>query len=163
MNKPIITITRSYEKELREELAKLKGYLSGELAEKIKEARAQGDLSENAEYDAAKDEQGEVAARIKEIESTLAHSQVMDDADISTEKVGIGISVVLYDVEMDEELEFKIVSTKEADISGGKMSDESPIGAAIIGHKVGEEVEVETPSGIEKFKILEIKKEEEEK
>ena len=119
-------------------------------------------MSENSEYDEAKNEQGIIESRIAEIEATLAHAQIIDDDEISTEKVGIGITVKLYDVEMDEELEFKIVGTKEANINEGKMSDESPIGAALIGHKVGDEVEVETPDGIEKFKILEIKKEGEE-
>lgn len=162
MNKPITVLTRKGEQQLKDELNELRSVRRREVAEKIKVALSFGDLSENSEYDEAKNEQGIIESRIAEIEATLAHAQIIDDDDISTEKVGIGIKVKLYDVEMDEELEFKIVGTKEADINHGKMSDESPIGAAIIGHKVGEEVEVETPDGVEKFKILEIKKENEE-
>ncbi len=160
MNKPTTVLTRKGEQKLKHELDELKAYLSGEMAEKIKEARSHGDLSENAEYDAAMDEQGAVAARIKDIESILANAQVIDEDDISTEKVGIGTTVKLLDMEMDEEMEFKMVGTKEADINSGKMSDESPIGAAIMNHAAGEEVEVETPSGTLSFKILEIRKDE---
>ncbi len=98
---------------------------------------------------------------IAEIEQTLAHAQIIDDDDISTEKVGIGTTVKILDMEMDEEMEFKMVGTKEADISSGKMSDESPIGSAILDHEVGDEVEVETPSGVIGFKILEIRKDDE--
>ena len=114
-------------------------------------------MSENSEYDEAKNEQGMIESRIAEIEQTLAHAQVIDDEDVSTEKVGIGTTVKILDMEM----EFKMVGTKEADISSGKMSDESPIGAAIMGHAVGEQVEVETPSGVIGFKILEIRKDDE--
>ena len=100
-------------------------------------------------------------ARIAEIEQTLAHAQIIDDDDISTERVGIGTTVKILDMEMEEEMEFRIVGTKEADINSGKMSDESPIGASILGHEVGEVVNVETPSGTIRFKILEIRKDEE--
>ena len=88
----------------------------------------------------------------------MAHAQISDDDDISTEKEGIGTTVKILDVEMGEEMEFKMVGTKEADIDSGKMSDESPIGKAIMNHKAGEEVDVETPSGAVKMKILEIRK-----
>ena len=118
-------------------------------------------MSENSEYDEAKNEQGMIESRIAEIEQTLAHAQVIDDEDVSTEKVGIGTTVKILDMEMNEEMEFKMVGTKEADISSGKMSDESPIGAAIMGHAVGEQVDVETPSGVIGFKILEIRKDDE--
>lgn len=147
---------------LKEELYYLETTREKEVAELIKEARSFGDLSENSEYDEAKNEQGIIESRIAEIEATLAHAQVIDDDEISTEKVGIGTTVKILDVEMDEEMEFKMVGTKEADINTGKMSDESPIGAAISGHKVGEVVDVETPSGVISFKILEIRKEDEE-
>lgn len=158
MNKPTNVLTRKGAQEKQEELTRLKAYLSGEMAEKIKEARSHGDLSENAEYDAAMDEQGEVATRIKELEAILANAEIIDDDAISTEKVGIGIIVKFLDVGMNKEMEFKIVGTKEADFKENKMSDESPIGAALMGHAVGETVEAETPSGTLKFKILEIKK-----
>ena len=161
MNKPITVLTRKGEQRLKEELNELKSVRRREIAEKIKVALSFGDLSENSEYDEAKNEQGMIESRIAEIEQTLAHAQIIDDEDISTEKVGIGTTVKILDMEMDEEMEFKMVGTKEADISSGKMSDESPIGAAIMGHEVGEEVEVETPSGVIGFKILEIRKDDE--
>ena len=161
MNKPTTVLTRKGEQKLKEELNELKSVRRREVAEKIKVALSFGDLSENSEYDEAKNEQGIIESRIAEIEQTLAHAQIIDDDDISTEKVGIGTTVKILDMEMDEEMEFKMVGTKEADISSGKMSDESPIGAAILGHEVGEEVEVETPSGVIGFKILEIRKDDE--
>lgn len=161
MNKPITVLTRKGEEKLKEELNELKSVRRREVAEKIKVALSFGDLSENSEYDEAKNEQGIIESRIAEIEQTLAHAQVIDDEDISTEKVGIGTTVKILDMDMDEEMEFKMVGTKEADIDSGKMSDESPIGAAIMGREVDEEVEVETPTGAIKFKILEIRKDDE--
>ncbi len=157
MNKSIHTLTRSGEKLLKKELDELKAKRE-ETAEKLKTARGFGDLSENSEYDEAKNEQGLMEARILEIEAILANAQIIEDDEISTDKVGIGTSVRMLDVEMNEEMEFKIVSVKEADISKNKMSDESPIGKAINGHKAGEVVDVETPSGVIQFKILEIRK-----
>ena len=162
MNKPITVLTRKGEAKLKAELDELKSVRRREVADKIKVALSFGDLSENSEYDEAKNEQGIIESRIAEIEATLAHAQVIDDDEISTEKVGIGTTVKILDVDMDEELEFRMVGTKEADINTGKMSDESPIGAAIMDHKVGEIVEVETPPGTIGFKILEIRKEDEE-
>ena len=158
MNKPITVLTRKGEEQLKEELNELKSVRRREVAEKIKVALSFGDLSENSEYDEAKNLQGMIESRIAEIEQTLAHAQVIDDDDISTEKVGIGTTVKILDIEMDEEMEFKMVGTKEADIDSGKMSDESPIGRAIMNCEVGEEVSVETPSGEIKMKILEIRK-----
>lgn len=161
MNKPTTVLTRKGEQKLKEELDDLRSVRRRDVAEKIKVALSFGDLSENSEYDEAKNEQGMIESRIAEIEQTLAHAQIIDDDDISTEKVGIGTTVRILDVEMEEEMEFKMVGTKEADINSGKMSDESPIGAAILNHEVGEEIEVETPSGVIKFKILEIRKDDE--
>ena len=161
MNKPITVLTKDGAAKLEAELENLKTVRRREVAEKIKVALSFGDLSENSEYDEAKNEQGIIESRIAEIEQTLAHAQIIDDDDISTEKVGIGTTVKILDMEMDEEMEFKMVGTKEADISNGKMSDESPIGAAILDHEVGDEVEVETPSGVIGFKILEIRKDDE--
>lgn len=161
MNKPTTVLTRRGEQKLKEELNELKSVRRREVAEKIKVALSFGDLSENSEYDEAKNEQGIIESRIAEIEQTLAHAQIIDDDDISTEKVGIGTTVKILDMEMDEEMEFKMVGTKEADISSGKMSDESPIGSAILDHEVGDKVEVETPSGVIEFKILEIRKDDE--
>lgn len=161
MNKPITVLTRKGEQQLQEELNELKSVRRRDIAEKIKVALSFGDLSENSEYDEAKNEQGKIESRISEIEQTLAHAQIVDEEDISTEKVGIGTTVKILDMEMNEEMEFRIVGTKEADIGSGKMSDESPIGAAIMGHSVGEQVDVETPSGVIGFKILEISKSDE--
>lgn len=162
MNKPITVLTKEGVAKLEAELENLKTVRRKEVAEKIKVALSFGDLSENSEYDEAKNEQGIVESRIAEIEATLAHAQIIDDDDISTEKVGIGNIVKILDIEMDEEMEFQIVGTSEANIEKGKMSDESPIGGALIGRKIGEEVEVETPSGVLKFRILNISKKEEE-
>ena len=162
MNKPITVLTRNGEAKLEAELDELKSVRRREIAEKIKVALSFGDLSENSEYDEAKNEQGIIESRIAEIEATLAHAQIIDDDDISTEKVGIGTIVKILDIEMEEEMEFKMVGTKEADINSGRLSDESPIGAAILGHKVSEVVDVETPSGVLKFEILDIRKDDEE-
>lgn len=158
MNKPITVLTRAGEEKLKAELDELKSVRRHEVAEKIKVALSFGDLSENSEYDEAKNEQGVIESRIAEIENVLAHSQVIDDDDISTEKVGIGTTVKLLDMDMDEEMEFRIVGTKEADIDSGRMSDESPIGRAIMNREVGEEVTIEVPDGEIKMKILEIRK-----
>ena len=161
MNKPITVLTKEGVKKLEEELENLKTVKRREVAEKIKVALSFGDLSENSEYDEAKNEQGIVESRIAEIEATLAHAQVIDADDITTEKVGIGNVVKILDIEMEEEMEFQIVGTSEANVDKGQMSDESPIGAALLGHKIGETVDVEAPSGMLQFKILEISKKEE--
>ena len=162
MNKPITVLTKDGVAKLEAELENLKTVKRREVAEKIKVALSFGDLSENSEYDEAKNEQGIVESRIAEIEATLAHAQIIDADDITTEKVGIGNVVKILDVEMDEEMEFQIVGTSEANIDKGQMSDESPIGAALLGHRIGETVDVEAPSGVLQFKILEISKKEEE-
>ncbi len=161
MNKPITVLTKDGVAKLEAELESLKTVKRREVAEKIKVALSFGDLSENSEYDEAKNEQGIVESRIAEIEATLAHAQIIDADDISTEKVGIGNVVKILDMEMEEEMEFQIVGTSEANIDKGQMSDESPIGAALLGHKIGEVVDVEAPSGMIQFKILEISKKEE--
>lgn len=141
---------------LEDELFDLKVYKRKEVAQKIKEAREQGDLSENAEYDAAKDEQRDIEARIEELEKLLKNVEVVGQDEVDADTVGIGSRVKLYDVEMDEEVEYKIVGSTEADALNGKISNESPVGAALIGSKVGETIVVETISGDLEFKILEI-------
>ena len=141
---------------LEDELFDLKVYKRKEVAQKIKEAREQGDLSENAEYDAAKDEQRDIEARIEELEKLLKNVEVVGQDEVDADTVGIGSRVKLYDVEMDEEVEFTIVGSTEADALNGKISNESPVGAALIGSKVGETIVVETISGDLEFKILEI-------
>ena len=141
---------------LEDELFDLKVYKRKEVAQKIKEAREQGDLSENAEYDAAKDEQRDIEARIEELEKLLKNVEVVGQDEVDADTVGIGSRVKLYDVEMDEEVEYTIVGSTEADELNGKISNESPVGAALIGSKVGETIVVETISGDLEFKILEI-------
>ena len=141
---------------LEDELFDLKVYKRKEVAQKIKEAREQGDLSENAEYDAAKDEQRDIEARIEELEKLLKNVEVVGQDEVDADTVGIGSRVKLYDVEMDEEVEYTIVGSTEADALNGKISNESPVGAALIGSKVGETIVVETIFGDLEFKILEI-------
>ena len=141
---------------LEDELFDLKVYKRKEVAQKIKEAREQGDLSENAEYYAAKDEQRDIEARIEELEKLLKNVEVVGQDEVDADTVGIGSRVKLYDVEMDEEVEYTIVGSTEADALNGKISNESPVGAALIGSKVGETIVVETISGDLEFKILEI-------
>ena len=141
---------------LEDELFDLKVYKRKEVAQKIKEAREQGDLSENAEYDAAKNEQRDIEARIEELEKLLKNVEVVGQDEVDADTVGIGSRVKLYDVEMDEEVEYTIVGSTEADALNGKISNESPVGAALIGSKVGETIVVETISGDLEFKILEI-------
>ena len=141
---------------LEDELFDLKVYKRKEVAQKIKEAREQGDLSENAEYDAAKDEQRDIEARIEELEKLLKNVEVVGQDEVDADTVGIGSRVKLYDVEMDEEVEYTIVGSTEVDALNGKISNESPVGAALIGSKVGETIVVETISGDLEFKILEI-------
>ncbi len=127
-----------------------------EVAQKIKEARAQGDLSENAEYDAAKDQQGEIESRIAELEKMLRNAEVIDEDDAQEGKVSLGSKVRLLDTEFEEELTYTIVGSTEADPAQGRISNESPVGKALLGAQEGENVKVEAPQGEMIFKILEI-------
>ncbi len=145
-------------KKLEDELENLKVNKRKEVSQKIKEAREQGDLSENAEYDAAKDEQRDIEARIEEIEKILKNAEVVLEEEADKDKVSIGCKVVIYDCEFDEKLEYKIVGSTEANSLTGKISNESPVGKAIIGAKVGDTVTVETPAGELQYKILEIQR-----
>ena len=143
-----------------EELHELKTVKLKEVPEKLKEAREQGDLSENAEYDAAKDEQRDIAARIEVIEKILKNAEVIDDSDVDTNKISIGCTVKLKDLEFDEEIEYKIVGSSEANSLKGKISNESPVGKALIGAKKGQTVSVETQAGVFKYKVLGIQRSE---
>ncbi len=145
-------------KKLEEELHDLKVVKRREVAAKIREAREQGDLSENAEYDAAKDEQRDIEARIEELESILKNAEVVDEDEVDLDKISIGCVVKVFDLEFDEELEFKIVGSTEANSLQGKISNESPVGAALIGRKKGEVVKVETQMGEIEYKIISIEK-----
>lgn len=144
-------------KKYEAELEDLKVRRRQDVAQKLKEARAQGDLSENAEYDAAKDEQRDIEARIEELEKLLKNAEVVKSGEVDKKKVGIGCTVKLLDMEYDEECEYKIVGTSEANSLQGKISDESPVGMALIGAKKGDVVEVETQAGIIKYKVLSLK------
>ena len=154
--KQVVTYTGL--KKIEEELQDLKVNKRREIAAKIKEAREQGDLSENAEYDAAKDEQRDIEARIEQLEAILKNVEVVDEDEVDTEVVGIGRTVTVYDYEFDEEVVFHIVGSTEADIMKNKISDESPVGMALKGARVGEEVTVEAPDGELKYRILDIKR-----
>ena len=145
-------------KALEEELENLKVVKRKEVAAKIKEAREQGDLSENAEYDAAKDEQRDIEARIEEIEKILKNAEVVVEDEIDLDKINIGCSVLVYDKEFDEEIQFKIVGSTEANSLQGKISNESPVGQALLGKKVGDEIQVETQAGVMEYKVLKIER-----
>lgn len=145
-------------RKLEEELHDLKVVKRKEVAEKIKEAREQGDLSENAEYDAAKDEQRDIEARIEEIEKILKNAEVVVEDEVDLDKISVGCKVRVYDMEFDEEMELKIVGSTEANSLQGKISNESPVGKALIGAKTGDVVDVELPTGVMQYKILEIQR-----
>ena len=143
-------------KKLEDELQDLKVNQRREIAQKIKEAREQGDLSENAEYDAAKDEQRDIEARIEQIEKILKNAEVVLDEEIDLDKISIGCLVRVLDVEYDEEEEYKLVGSSEASSLQNKISNESPFGQALIGATVGDIVDVEAPAGVFKYKVLSI-------
>lgn len=145
-------------KKLEDELQDLKVNKRREIAQKIKEAREQGDLSENAEYDAAKDEQRDIEARIDEIEKILKNAEVVVEEEVDLDKISVGCRVKILDMEYDEELDYKIVGSTEANSLKGKISNESPVGKALLGAKVGEVVTVETQAGDLNYKVLEIQR-----
>lgn len=156
-NREIIVTEEGYSK-LEEELKNLKGPRKMEVAQRLQIAREFGDLSENSEYDEAKNEQALLESRIMELENTLRVAKVVDDDEVSTRKAGVGTIVTVHDFEYKEDVSYGIVGATEVDIADSKISNESPVGKALIGHKKGDEVKVETPSGISKYKILDIKK-----
>ena len=143
---------KAYEDELHD----LKVVKRKEVAQKIKEAREQGDLSENAEYDAAKDEQRDIEARIEELEKILKNAEVVGEEEVDLEKISIGCRVKILDLEYNEELVYKIVGSTEANSLKGKISNESPVGRALIGSKVGDVIKVETQAGELSYKVLDI-------
>jgi len=143
-------------RELEEELKVLKVTKRKEIAQKIKEARGQGDLSENAEYDAAKDEQARMESRIVAIEKMLRNAEVIDEEELDKETVTLGSRVTLFDVEFQEEITYHIVGSAEANPEKNRISNESPLGMGLIGQKADSEVEIEAPMGIIKYKILTI-------
>lgn len=148
-------------KKLEEELQELRVVKRKEVAQKIKEAREQGDLSENAEYDAAKDEQKDIEARIEELEAILKNVEVVYSDEVDKEKVNVGCIVTVKDLSNENVQIFKLVGSTETDVLNNKISNESPVGSALMGAKVGEVVTVEAPNGSFQFEILEINLDEE--
>ncbi len=157
MAKPIL-LTDEGLKKLEDELEQLKTIKRKDISEKIKVALSFGDLSENSEYDEAKNEQAIIEARIATIEAMLKNVKLLDDDEISTETINVGSKVTVKDLEFNEELTYYIVGSTEADPEKGRISDESPIGKGLLGHKAGEIVDIEAPAGIIKFEILSIGK-----
>ena len=153
-----INITEDGLAKLKQELETLKTTGRADIAEKIKVARGYGDLSENSEYDEAKNEQAKIEARIVELESMLKNVEIIEDVKGSAKTVVIGVKVKALDMEFDEECEYRVVGSTEANPLEGKISDESPLGKALLGKTVGDEVIVDAPAGELKFKILEISK-----
>ena len=151
-----ILLTNEGLKEREDELHFLKTVMRKDIAEKIKEARGQGDLSENAEYDAAKEEQAEIEARIVTLEKMLRNAKVIDEDELEKGKVGVGSKVIVYDYEFEEEVEYHIIGSAEADPEKNKISNESPLGKALLGQEAGQDVIVAAPVGELKFKIKEV-------
>ncbi len=145
-------------KKLQQELEHLKTVKRKEVAQAIQKARAYGDLSENSEYDEAKNEQAEIEGKIAHLEATLENAIVLDDGDLGTDKVNVGNKVTVHNIDDEEECEYKIVSTTEADPMQFMISDDSPLGKALIGQRKGDSVNVETPMGIVRYTITEISK-----
>ena len=151
-NKEILLTEEGY-KKMEAELEKLKTEERAEIAERIKVALGFGDLSENSEYDEAKNAQAANEEKIAELEAKLRFAKIIDDSEIDTKKVQIGNTVKVLDMEFDEEVEYTIVGTTEADITQNKISNESPIGSALLGSKKNQVVEVQVPAGVCKYKI----------
>ena len=144
--------------DLEKELNYLRTTREREIAEMIAEARSYGDLSENSEYDAAKNEQAKLYGRIAEVENILANAVIIEEGEENTGRVGLGCRVRVLDIEMDEEEEYTIVGSQEADPMNFRISDDSPFGRAMVGKGVGEMVEVEAPVGILQFRIMSVEK-----
>ncbi|MBQ3871345.1 MAG: transcription elongation factor GreA [Clostridia bacterium] len=149
-------LTKSGKEELEKELDYLITVKRPEISDQIKEARAFGDLSENAEYSEARNEQSRNEGRIQELENILRHATIMDDNDINLDRVGIGTKVRILDTEFNDEMTYVIRGTSETDASRNIISNESPVGAALMGHGVGDEVIVKAPQGSFSLRILEI-------
>lgn len=151
-----IYLTRAGFEKLQADLECLKTTRRRQLAKAVGEARAHGDISENAEYDAAKDAQGLNEKKIIELEQKLSHAQILDDKNMPKDEVLIGATVTLKDLDTDAECQYMLVSEAEADYAQGKVSVTSPVGKGLIGHKENEIVEIDIPAGILKYKILKI-------
>jgi transcription elongation factor GreA len=154
VRKEVIYLTREGYEALKKELNELRERFMYEVAPKIKEARELGDLSENSEYDEAKNEQGKIGSRIREIEEILSKAEVIDESKLNSNTITLGNKVIIKDLETQEELELKIVNPQEADIFENKISIESPLARALEGKKVGDVVRVKAPKGIQRYQIL---------
>ena len=153
-----VLLTKEGYDEIVAEHENLVAVRRAEVAQKLKEAIAQGDLSENADYDAAKNEQAELEERIYKLENMIRKAKIIDDSELAGDQVTVGLTVRVLDIEEDEEEEFTIVGSTEADPFEGKISNESLVGAALLGKKAGDEIHVEVPDGIVSYKVLEILK-----
>jgi transcription elongation factor GreA len=155
MNDEVLLTKEGYDADVAE-LEKLISVKRPEISERIKEAIAFGDISENSEYDSAKNEQAELEHRIEKLEDRIRRAKIIDDEDVSKDKVGLGLSVRLRDVGTGGVMEFKIVGTAEADPLAGKISNESLVGAALIGRKKKDRVDIQVPDGTASYEILDI-------
>lgn len=155
MSDKVYLTQEGYDK-MQEELTYLKGPKRREITEAIRVAREHGDLSENAEYDAAKEEQAKLELRIQQLQNQLASAQIIDRSNIPEGKVSVGQKVKLKDLNNEDELEYTLVVPAEADFDSGKLSATSPIGKGLIGHSVGEVIEIKIPAGLKKYEILDI-------
>ena len=158
MEEKEVLLTQEGFDNIEKELEYLRTEKRAEIAERIKVALGFGDLSENSEYDEAKNAQAENEAKIAELENKVRYAKIIDEKDIDTKTVQVGNTVKLYDIEFEEEVEYTIVGSTEVNLAENRISNESPIGKALIGAKKGAEIEVEAPAGVIKYKILSIKK-----
>lgn len=156
MDNKQVKLTEDGLKQLEEELEYLKTKKRKEVSEKIKVALGFGDLSENSEYDEAKNEQAQVEARIVSVENMLKNAIVIDESERDTSKVELGTTVTIHDIEFDEDITYKIVGSTEADPDEGRLSDESPLGKSLMGKAEGEMIDVDAPAGVIQYKILKI-------
>ena len=156
MSEAAVPMTTEGHQRLQEELKHLVRVERPIVVQDIAEARSHGDLSENAEYDAAKDRQGFVEGRIKELNHKIALAQVIDPTSIKSDKIVFGAKVTLFDIDTDKEVTYQLVGVDEADIKVGKISITSPVGRALVGHKVDEEVSINVPSGVKIYEVVEI-------
>lgn len=152
-----VYLTKEAYKELEDKLANLKSDGRVEVAKKIAFARSFGDISENSEYDAAREEEAILEQEITQIEETLRNAQIISKNANDTSKIGVGANVELFDIDFDETITLKIMGSIESDPLSGKISNESPLGKALIGKSKGEEVDVSTPAGMQRYKVLSIK------
>ena len=157
-NSKQVILTYEGLKKIEDELEQLKTVRRKEVTQKIKTALSFGDLSENSEYDEAKNEQAFVEGRIATLENMLKNAKVIDEEDVKTDAISVGTTARVNEIEYDDEMEITIVGSAEADPMQMKISNESPIGRGLLGHKVGETVEIQVPEGIRRFKVLEIKR-----